>query len=418
MLILIAGKDPTKEISCGHSSYVRAHARAAVRAGFAPHIFSAGPRAGIVETDYGTVHRVFAPLFPVRQLYIKWLGPLLAAEIHRFLKQAPGAHLIHSFGVWGWAGVEAARRLARDGVPAAPVLSSYTTYEEEMRCKFEGLGADHSWLHRNSYRLQCVWVKLFTVGHEARAYRESDLVFANYDSVLRSIESAFGAGIKARKIPYTSESAFFSANGHYNGPRKTSASGQETSPNILCVARHEPNKGIDRLLLALAGLRDRGCRFNANFIGTGPLINDHRALAERLNLTGLVDIPGMVPEIGGYLSNSDIFVLPSLRESSGSLAVIEALQAGVPVVATRIDGIPEDVEDGDNALLVPPDNVEMLQEAIARLLDQPDLRRSIGEAGRRRFEEHFSADALADSLRKTYNEVLQEYLLQIGAAGL
>jgi glycosyltransferase involved in cell wall biosynthesis len=112
-----------------------------------------------------------------------------------------------------------------------------------------------------------------------------------------------------------------------------------------------------------------------------------------------------VPDPYPYLERADVFVLPSRSEQSGSLALLEALQAGCAVVASRVDGIPEDVANGGSALLVEPGDAGALAGALARLLGDPDLRRRLAAGARRRFEERFSASAFAAALGKVYADL-------------
>jgi glycogen(starch) synthase len=103
-----------------------------------------------------------------------------------------------------------------------------------------------------------------------------------------------------------------------------------------------------------------------------------------------------------YLACADLFALPSREEQSGSLAVIEALQDGLPVVASGVDGLLEDLTDGEDALLVPPGNAAALAAALERLLGDPGLRRRLGGCGRATFEARFSPEAVAGALRDLY----------------
>ena len=100
-----------------------------------------------------------------------------------------------------------------------------------------------------------------------------------------------------------------------------------------------------------------------------------------------------------------MFVLPSIQEGSGSLSLIEALKAGVPVVASQIDGIPEDVRDGDNALLVEPGNVSQLCHALKQVMTDGALRRRLQRRSRETFMERFSPEAFTAALRATYAEL-------------
>jgi glycosyltransferase involved in cell wall biosynthesis len=98
-------------------------------------------------------------------------------------------------------------------------------------------------------------------------------------------------------------------------------------------------------------------------------------------------------------------VLPSRHEQSGSLALIEALQAGLPVVSSGCDGIPEDVTDGEDALLVEPGDARALAAALLRVLTDAELRKTLGRRARQTFERRFSADRVVAALRELSAEL-------------
>jgi glycosyltransferase involved in cell wall biosynthesis len=186
------------------------------------------------------------------------------------------------------------------------------------------------------------------------------------------------------------------------------------APIVLCISRHDPRKGVDRLLAALAGLRAENVPFRACLLGRGPLIDAHRAMSTALGIDDAVWIPGQVPEVGPYLDCADVFVLPSLEEGSGSLALLEAMQAGLPIVASDCDGIPEDLRpsgatDGEASapcgLLVSPGDSDALQVALARVLGDSTLRATLGRAARSLYEERFAAGGFVEALRSTYAEL-------------
>ncbi len=135
------------------------------------------------------------------------------------------------------------------------------------------------------------------------------------------------------------------------------------------------------------------------------LLADHRRLAQKLRLGDAVAIEGEVADSQVYLRHADVFVLPSLEEGSGSLSLIEALQAGVAVVASNIDGIPEDVVDGDSAVLVEPGNVFALRDAIRGMVTDSGLRQRLARRSRETFEERFSADGFTEALGAIYAEL-------------
>jgi glycosyltransferase involved in cell wall biosynthesis len=424
-VVLVAGRDPLDELGGGHSSYVRAHARAVLRLGFTPHLFCAGRGQATVETDYGIVHRSAAPMRPVRQLLAGLHAPRLAAAIARFAAGHRGPLLVHGFGVWGYAGLLACARL-RDAAPACeaiPIVSSYTTYAAESRAILRSL-AGYGWRTRLRHRADHLWIRLAVERWERRAYCESRRVLINYESVRRLVTARYGAAACCVKLTYAAEAAFLrepaaaraagtagpaTAAAALTAPVRRATAAERRAdahvPLIVAVSRHEPRKGGDVLLAALAALRQAGVPYRASLVGGGRQLAEERAMVRKLGLGSQVELPGEVPDPFPYLERADVFVLPSRSEQSGSLALLEALQAGCAVVASRVDGIPEDVADGGSALLVEPGDAGALAGTLARLLGDPDLRRRLGAGARRRFEERFSASAFAAALGKVYAEL-------------
>src|SRR6202044_2268184 len=133
-------------------------------------------------------------------------------------------------------------------------------------------------------------------------------------------------------------------------------------------------KGIDVLLRALASLRAAGVPLRACLVGGGPQLGEHRRQIVELGLGGTVVCAGVVESVAPYLGCADVFVLPSREEQSGSLALVEALRAGLLVVASGVDGILEDLADGEDGLLVPPGNAAALAAALRRVLADAPLR--------------------------------------------
>ena len=108
-------------------------------------------------------------------------------------------------------------------------------------------------------------------------------------------------------------------------------------------------------------------------------------MAADLGLAGRVHFLGQRDDIPDLLAALDIFVLPSHSEGV-SLALLEAMAAGLPVIATAVGGLPEVVTDGVNGLLIPPQDPEALAQALARLLDDPALAKKLGENARQHVE--------------------------------
>jgi len=182
--------------------------------------------------------------------------------------------------------------------------------------------------------------------------------------------------------------------------------GRPASPIIGCVGTLAPHKGQSVLLRALEGWPSGQVSPTVVFIGEG---SERPALevlaAQRRNARVL--FMGERRDARSLLAAFDILVAPSVEREGFGLAALEAMDAGLPVVASRLGGLPEIVEDGRTGLLVPPDDPQALAAALASLLERPDLRRSLGAAGRRRVEERFRAARQAEQIEDLYEEAIR-----------
>jgi glycosyltransferase involved in cell wall biosynthesis len=172
---------------------------------------------------------------------------------------------------------------------------------------------------------------------------------------------------------------------------------------LVTVGRLQAPKDAVTLIRALAALRERP--FEALLVGDGP---DRPAVEEEIRLLGLepaVELAGERNDVPELLATADLFVLSSHSEGL-PLSILEAMAAGLPVVASNVGGVPEAVVDGDTGLLVPPSDPQSLAAAIDRLLGDPALRRRLGQAGRTRIAEHFDLAAVHQAHLDLYRRVL------------
>jgi colanic acid/amylovoran biosynthesis glycosyltransferase len=156
----------------------------------------------------------------------------------------------------------------------------------------------------------------------------------------------------------------------------------------VCVASLQPYKGIKHLVRAAAQVRRQVPGFRCLVAGEGADRPELEALIAELGLTDCFELLGARPqhEVSALLARADLFVLPSVIAPSGQMegipvALMEAMASRLPVVSTRISGIPELVEDGRNGLLVEPEDEEALASAIVALLGDPALRARMGQEG-------------------------------------
>ena len=181
------------------------------------------------------------------------------------------------------------------------------------------------------------------------------------------------------------------------------------SPFVLTVAAHNHRKGVDVLLRAFELLAPRHPNLELYLVGDGPLRQTLEAQADAGGFRSRIRFLGQrpPPEVMTLLRTCRVFVLPSRSESFG-IAALEALGCGAPVVASRVGGIPEFIEDGHHGLLVPPDDPEALAAGICRLLDDPGLARRLGEAGAERVVAEFGAPRVGADYEALFRGLLTD----------
>ena len=162
-------------------------------------------------------------------------------------------------------------------------------------------------------------------------------------------------------------------------PRPRTA--DDDRPTIVCVARLRREKGHAILLDAFASVRRAVPQARLLLVGDGELREEIVARVEHLGLAGSVEITGPVEEVWPYLAQGHVFALASHSEAYG-IAVAEAMAAGLPVVASAVGGIPELVAEGVTGELFPVGDRDLLAAHLVRILQSPELRRRMGEAGR------------------------------------
>jgi glycosyltransferase involved in cell wall biosynthesis len=200
----------------------------------------------------------------------------------------------------------------------------------------------------------------------------------------------------------------------FDAARLTGAPIRNDGPlRILCVCRLAPKKGVDVLLRALSLLRGNGLSMSAIVIGEGPERDRLAALREQLRLTDSVAMPGAraPTDVRAAMQASDCFVLPARIAANGDsdatpTVLGEAMALGLPVISSRIGGIPE-VVPTDAGLLVRPGDPEALAAAIAAVAAMPvDERRAMGAGGRSFVEQHWHPDHDAKRLAALFRELI------------
>lgn len=190
----------------------------------------------------------------------------------------------------------------------------------------------------------------------------------------------------------------------------------EGVPVIGLVGRLDHwGKGHKELFEAVVGLK-ASHPVQALIVGGGRREAEVRQLAASLGLAESVHFLGQRHDVPDLLHAMDIFVLPSYSEGV-SLALLEAMAAGLPVIATAVGGLPEVVEDGETGLLIPPKDADALAGALERLLADPALVQRLGANARAQVRENYSLDRLGREINEIYGELVEKKL-KISSEGL
>jgi sugar transferase (PEP-CTERM/EpsH1 system associated) len=285
-------------------------------------------------------------------------------------------HIVHSRN---WGAIEAIAAARMSGVPVA--IHSEHGYEVDM---LDGLPNRRRILRRIAYATADA---VFTVSEELRSYhaRQAWLPMERIHVLPNGVDT----------------SRFVRRAGEGQEIRQRLGLG-DGSLVIGAVGRLVPIKDHMTLLQATEILISRGMPVRVLLVGSGPeLANYQEFVAASPKLSGRVVFAGAVSDVAALLNAMDVFVLPSLSEGMSN-TLLEAMASSLPVVATRVGGNPELVEDGRSGWLFEPGDVTALATTLERIGRASDLRQELGQAARRRAVQHFSLEGMIDSYRNLY----------------
>ena len=196
-------------------------------------------------------------------------------------------------------------------------------------------------------------------------------------------------------------------NGMPDVPGELRAQPDRVPVRLAMVARFEPQKDHGTLLHALAHLTDWA--WELDLIGDGPLRPQAAALARDLGISHRVHFLGARTDVAELLAQQQVFLLITNWEGFPR-SILEAMRAGLPVVASDVGGVRESVVDGTTGFVVPPCDPEALRARLGTLLRDPRLRTSFGQAGRARYEARFTFDRMLEQTLAIYGEVTRRTL--------
>ncbi len=242
----------------------------------------------------------------------------------------------------------------------------------------------------------------FRLAERTMARLSDRLVAVSADTARRSLDMGLGRPSQYCVIHNGIDLARFVG---WEGPRPA---GLPAGAAVIgAVGTLTAEKSLDVLLAAAARLRARLPEMHLVLVGDGPLRRRLETQAAVLGLGPRVQFTGLVADVRPWLGHVDVLVTPSRREGL-PMVLLEALAMRRPVVATRVGGIPEIIEDGANGILVPPGDAAALAEALLRLLADRELRERMGNHGRQAVVERFGLAAMLRRTEALYEELLAE----------
>lgn len=361
----------------GGEIQTRAQLLGMVRRGHRVHVIDLEPRHGgpALEDDEGiVVHRVRTPRAPLARA--AWYHATIAALAWRLGRHARVAQINHL----GTGLVTAAPLLERLGVPRALVVWGSAT---------RGVGPfGPGWRNRLARSI---------------ARRQSVIVSLSSATSRNLVDRGFPED-RVRFIPNGVDTERFRPVSDRDGPWSPPPGWPSEGPIAVTVGRLVAAKGLDVLLRAWRDVARVIPAARLVVVGDGPLRRECEALVSECGVEGSVVLLGARSDVPEILRRCDLYVSSSRTEGMSN-ALLEGLASGLPLVATRVGGAEDIVEDATNGRLLPPEDARTLAGALTDVLSDSVTRRSMGEASRRIALERFALDAIVQRYLALFDEI-------------
>lgn len=263
--------------------------------------------------------------------------------------------------------------------PDTPLIQTiHSSYERELilNGKIKEGGAEHQFLISIYRELERKTDRMLTVSGSFRNYMSP---YVDHHERIQIIPNGYDER-RFKPIPHENDVA-----------------------QLITVCRLVPAKGIDTLLKACAELKKRGVDYVLHIIGDGPIRPELEQMAQDLGIYNETIFYGYTLHPEEFMPFFDIFVLPSRAEAFGSVFAEAALSC-LALVGTNVGGIPEQIEDGTNGLLVPPDDEVALAEAMEKVIVDPSYRYELARSACEKAKSNYSLSRAVHELKKLYLE--------------
>jgi len=275
------------------------------------------------------------------------------------------------------------------GYPAARATLAMT-----IAARREGVSAVHSVVGAPTPKRRAI--EAYEAWIDRRVWRSCETVIVNSRAIEAALERLHEMPPGLARLAH-------------NGIEHDGVAPRERGDGLVvgCVARLDREKGVLDLLEAFAQLAPRWTSARLVLVGHGDASAEvarrvtELGLEDRVTLAGHFDGP-----VEDVLADFDVYAFASWHEGF-PYSILEAMRAGLPIVSTNVGGIPEAVEDGRDGLLVPPQRPQEFTDALARVLENAELRRALGGSARARFEREFTLEAMHARDLEIFSELLE-----------
>ncbi len=231
-----------------------------------------------------------------------------------------------------------------------------------------------------------------------------DVFIATTEEIEKGLREDGFPGEKIKRIPnFVDYSVYGPATADEKEHLKNNL-GLGKNPHVVFSGRFIQRKGIDYLLRAWEKVTVSASDARLILLGDGPLLKEMKTLARELGIGDSVDFRGHVHEVPDFLRVADIFILPSLQEGMPN-SLLEAMACGIASVGTRIGGVVDIINEGENGILVEPADVQDLAEGMLKLLRDKHLADAIARRACETIRDHYHLDSIVLKYRDLYQKL-------------
>jgi glycosyltransferase involved in cell wall biosynthesis len=399
-IFILSGKSPIGASGGGYSTYAYNLARVVRKLGHPIYIVALGDETKTEKTEVGTLltYKATLPIINVKIYALPGL-PLYSFIFAKGIKKVMDEEKYKKVVIWGigpW-GLAASILKTILGHKVIHLNNYFTTSKHEWIGGLRALRvSDYGIIPKLKYLAVYLTAVQYISLLERLVLKTANYIITNYKSTEEILKKEFG--IKSKRFYW---SRFYVQ--VYKRSVANAKFGEEIkTPNkyILYFSRQDPRKGVNFLLHSMKILINKGYKVPLLIAGGGDMLPYNKKLAIKLGIAKWVKFLGFVNNPKPLMKKCSVFTFSSIEEGAGALTINEAMEMGLPIVSTACDGIVEDIKDGKTGLLVPMEDSETMAKAIAKLLDNPKLARTLGNNARKSYDKNFNFNNMYKDIKK------------------